>query len=619
MEEGGEGSANYFVHPHQPGAVAVMSDEVVIPIEQSSNVVFRTLEGINAGGEGGVEVIGFLDEGQQMHLVEGMNTLPVNITEEEIFAQLQAQAQLQQHQQPTLLHTAAVEDNNVVAEGGVRDVVEGGHQQVVENAKSEHIVIVENVQQGQQGQTVSQAEEESSDHALIESSVPVSFDTQNKSSQEFVPEEIKAVIQEAVEHTLNISSGQQNLDEPPPNAGVCQPCDSDESTRISPSIIENKSTFTPKVLPAVNPEPELTKEVEKGEKLMTAGASVICEGTASSVLDTTAEKNSQEGSKGTEVKMESITEQGKTFKIPKSSPSNVKLVTAASTSSVVTKPALPNAKASLSKSSVRVFETVPESPKEEPIIIEITDDDEENDEDDGLLDDVPEPDDEVICISSDEEDEGYKIQMENARTMERVKQSVDDTAATYRPRYVSRERLNRKHPRFRGLTYKEIMHQAILEDKILPDFNEQVIPRKIADKVRILGDSIHRAPDGGFMISSKKRSVKMYYSSFSARFEPVLADPTLENYVQEYRKTLNVAMWRKRLFGRKEVAGVKSLAFGWRQRSRSSLTLFHIIIIILCLFTASLLFISIAILQIASGCIYKLFIYVSVLYSKYLF
>lgn len=564
MEESGEGGANYFVHPHQPGAVAVMSDEVVIPIEQSSNVVFRTLEGLNAGGEGGVEVIGFLDEGQQMHLVEGMDTLPVNITEEEIFAQLQAQAQLQQHQQPTMLST--VEGNNVVVEGGGIDVVEGGHQQVIGTDNSEHVVIVENLEQGQQQQTISPTVEDNSHHALLvessQSSVPVSFDTQNGSSQEVVTEEANIL-----EHTLNISSAPPNLDELSTKAEVYQHGVSD-SIGVIPSTIANTSTSTPDVSPAVSSELEPAKEVDKEKELVTAGASVIFEGTTSApeqFPSTTVGESSQKDSKTVNERMDvSITEEAKTFKIPKSSPSTVKSATAGSSSSAS------KLKASPSKPSVRVFETVPESPREEPIIIEITDDDEEDD--DGLLNDVPEPDDDVICISSDEEDEGYKIQMQNARTMERVKQSVDDTAATYRPRYVSRERLNRKHPRFRGLTYKEIMHQAILEDKILPDFNEQVIPRKIADKVRVLGDSLHRAPDGGFIISSKKRSVKMYYSSFSARFEPVLADPTLENYVQEYRKTLDATMWKKRVFGRKEVSGVISIAFGWGQRSQRPFT-----------------------------------------------
>lgn len=566
MEESGEGGANYFVHPHQPGAVAVMSDEVVIPIEQSSNVVFRTLEGLNAGGEGGVEVIGFLDEGQQMHLVEGMDTLPANITEEEIFAQLQAQAQLQQHQQPTMLST--VEGNNVVVEGGGIDVVEGGHQQVIGTENSEHVVIVENLEQGQQQQTISPTVEENSHHALLvessQSSVPVSFDTQNGSSQEVVTEEANIL-----EHTLNIISAPPNLDELSTKAEVYQHGVSD-SIGVIPSTIANTSTSTPDVSPAVSSELEPAKEVDKEKELVTAGASVIFERTTSApeqFPSTTVGESSQKGSKPMNERMDmSITEEAKTFKIPKSSPSTVKSATAGSSSSAS------KLKASPSKPSVRVFETVPESPREEPIIIEITDDDEENDDDDGLLNDVPEPDDDVICISSDEEDEGYKIQMQNARTMERVKQSVDDTAATYRPRYVSRERLNRKHPRFRGLTYKEIMHQAILEDKILPDFNEQVIPRKIADKVRVLGDSLHRAPDGGFIISSKKRSVKMYYSSFSARFEPVLADPTLENYVQEYRKTLDATMWKKRVFGRKEVSGVISIAFGWGQRSQRPFT-----------------------------------------------
>lgn len=566
MEESGEGGANYFVHPHQPGAVAVMSDEVVIPIEQSSNVVFRTLEGLNAGGEGGVEVIGFLDEGQQMHLVEGMDTLPVNITEEEIFAQLQAQAQLQQHQQPTMLST--VEGNNVVVEGGGIDVVEGGHQQVIGTENSEHVVIVENLEQGQQQQTISPTVEENSHHALLvessQSSVPVSFDTQNGSSQEVVTEEANIL-----EHTLNISSAPPNLDELSTKAEVYQH-DVNDSIGVIPSTIANTSTSTPDVSPAVSSALEPAKEVDKEKELVTAVASVIFEGTTSApeqFPSTTVGESSQKDSKTVNERMDvSITEEAKTFKIPKSSPSTVKSATAGSSSSAS------KLKANPSKPSVRVFETVPESPREEPIIIEITDDDEENDDDDGLLNDVPEPDDDVICISSDEEDEGYKIQMQNARTMERVKQSVDDTAATYRPRYVSRERLNRKHPRFRGLTYKEIMHQAILEDKILPDFNEQVIPRKIADKVRVLGDSLHRAPDGGFIISSKKRSVKMYYSSFSARFEPVLADPTLENYVQEYRKTLDATMWKKRVFGRKEVSGVISIAFGWGQRSQRPFT-----------------------------------------------
>lgn len=196
----------------------------------------------------------------------------------------------------------------------------------------------------------------------------------------------------------------------------------------------------------------------------------------------------------------------------------------------------------------------------EEVIIEISESEDEgqSQQSRSLLNDVPEVDeDDVIYISSSEEDDGYEIQVQNAKALMKAKQPLEVSASGYRPHFVSREKLNEGHPRCRGLTFKDIMHQTILEDKVIPDFNEQLIPRKVADKLRAGGHTLHRVADGGFTISSKRKNVKMYYSSFSTRFEPVLADQVLENYVQEYRKSLCLTHWKKRLLGRQEVSFVR--------------------------------------------------------------
>lgn len=533
MEEDVEEEGNYYVHPHQSGTVAVMSsDDVVdvIPIEQGSNVVFRTLEGLSAGGAG-VEVIGFLEEGQQtMHLVEGMNALPAGISEEEIIAQFQAQQQ-------ALLGGSQGVETAAVSEG----------QQMLGNVMEDDVVIVENVQQ--QGQI-------DSDMTVAAVSLPI-------------PESVPAtstVIRDAKEHTEGIDEFEtavtvaelKQIEEETGGQTSKEPAIIDENVAVEVAENQMEANSEPVVLMT-----SLSTESQQGDQSSNApkGEVSVVVSNENNVsnkpsleiisdikkelddnVDIVEEKPSAEAM---DISSSELVIPDTTFKVPQS-PSPVK--TSASQPAVVadTKPSTPP------KPPVTVFKTVPESAKEEPIIIEITDDD---DDDEGLLDDIPEPEDDIICISSDEEDEAYKTQMENARKLQKMKQSVDITAESYRPRYVSREKLGKRHPRCKDLTFKEIMGQAIIEDKILPDFNEQLIPRKVADKLRMMGHSMHKLADGSIMVSSKKRNIKCYHSSFCARFEPVLADPVLENYVQEYRKTLDIGMWKKRMFGRKEVPG----------------------------------------------------------------
>lgn len=448
--EEGEGGGNYFVQPSEPGGVTVMASEDMmnmIPIDQGSNVVFRTLEGFNEGNNQ-VQVIGFLDEGQQMQYVESMN---VNMTEAEILAQFHAQQQ-------------AI----IQGEGGVVEGEEISHN-VVEEVMGENVVIVQ-----------------------TEDQIP--SDSTNMTSVE-VPEIIE-------QHFVSTEEDKTEIEKKEPMELGTE------------GVLEEAITITQDVV-TTDTKPEIAVAEEQ---------------------ETASEHNVPSPSSSHQIQQSEVV-----FKHPDS----VNLPSRSRVSPV------PVTESSDSKVASGVdAKSVPEHPKEPIALVELSDDS----DDDDLLVDVPETDNGVIYISSDEEDEVYKTAMLNCMSMEKVKQPVNISANNYKPRFVSREKMHKRHPRSRGQSFRTIMNTAIAEDKFHPDFTEQIMHKRVVSRLRSLGHTVRSYTDGGSLIISNKMNVKMYYSAFSCRFEPVLADPVYENYVQEYRKTLDINMWKSRGRKRKEVS-----------------------------------------------------------------
>lgn len=547
--EGGEGGGNYFVQPHPAtgASVAVVSasDSVVdsmnmIPVEQQqgSGVVLRTLEGFNPGE--GVEVIGILEDGQMLGDMHQMTTL--NLTPEELAQlQLQVQEQERQQQQGIIIPPTGVTEGALVQEpeAGTSSVSGGGevvvppvqesvivaplacHDQAIISRdstppiRSESVIVTDN-----KVEVVSEAK--MVDVKVEEDGTQVP----NENSQTLIAGEAAGNVKDAPmalpekevpEHTENETSKGDSKDQLTTDAGT------------STGLIcgENKSNEDEEVVKTEENEP--TKDPGGIEPM-----EVSSEVPAPNAGSVNVEKD---------LKSDTLPAADTEKMLPPRPPSQQQTIIVdpmtGNTIDVVN-----TAGKTLNGSNEQKCQVV----EPEEVII--------NERDYELLNDVSDENDDVIYVSSDEEDEGFRIQVQNARTMQKAKQPVENSAATYRPRYVSRQLLDIKHPQCRGLSFKDILYQAIHEDKILPDLNEQVLPPNARAGLITSGHFVTKGSDGGSIIFSKSRNIKMYHSSFSARFEPVLADPALENYVQQYRKTLRVADWRKRLFGSK--VGVNS-------------------------------------------------------------
>lgn len=563
-------NSNTFVHPQQMEVVPIAGSEEdhVLPVEPAPrpDVVFKTLEGMYAVNDG-VEVIGFVEEGQQLppHILESMNQGGVGLSEEEILAHLQqqeeAQAQVQLEEQERKIEEKLLEADKKKEElapppePATSDTSAG----IVADEQKEELIIASGGGKATTTSGSSSTNEQVASAGSAASSVVI---TEMKLPQKV---EVGERRHSGTTRPLSpVKAGKEN---------VTLKRESQGGVTVVVVVSESAPTSTTKPTTVVARKQEAAAPGSPPRPVQVPTAKAQPKEPASSPPKMYIRIDRKQASSPQKPAPQQValgsTEESKIKNAQPPSVGKEKGKEVASSSQSTMPP--PSKTVVLERSGgeyVGIMRTSGGNVEAEcvdeegegdndDIIIEIP----EGEVDYTLLNDVPEVEDDAVHVSTDEEDEGYRIQVENARTMLKVKQPVDHSAASYRPRFVSREKLNRMHPRCRGLTFRDIMHQTILEDKVLPDFNEQLIPRKVADKLRSSGHTLHRGADGGFMISSKRKNIKMYYSSFSARFEPVLADPVLENYVQEYRKTLQVSQWRRRLGGRKEVGHIFSILF----------------------------------------------------------